>query len=356
MNFGKIRMLLFGSSMLLVILFTAIPADAQFPIRIPRVNVPRTQPSNPQPTTPRTNTPGQQVVSGNQAAMRRDFMNEFRKYSQSVYYMMSLHDPQLHVGQTGYGPANTKEKWQTTMRELEEMDAACKSKYAGMTDDPGDVGRRDLNSLPATWCAIAANRFEYEKRGKTAAVARQARHTTDQISKELDEADADREDRIALPLQIMFWETDKWKAEMFAKLKPTFDEMDATIPDDYLDSYINRGQEIKAKRMTAGEARTFPQPPHRDAPVETWVRAQYKQRGIEVLNIGSNYTDWRIFTNRVGIPTSRTKRGWALVRVQNRPMCQAREWIVRQDYSGGGRYTANKVDSLGHSGILMKCQ
>ncbi len=336
------------------VFFCAAPfvqALGQFPIRIPRI-------TSPQPATPQGQSPGSQRSGAGQEAKRRDFLNEFGKYRSSVYNLMQIHDAKLHVGNTSYGPPTSKDEWTKTMQELAEIDAACTSRYAGMTDDPSRVSWGDLNNLPATWCSIAAKRVEYSQKGKAAAVARQAKNITDQITRELDTVEKDPEDRISMLSQVMFWETERWKADMFTKLKPFFSNLDAAVPDDYLDPYIQRAMQLKQRRETAGAERAFVQPPNRDAAVEQWVRGQYQSAipGVQVLKIGSEYADWRIFTNRIGVPTSRTKRGWALLKVPNRPICQGREWIVKQDYAGGGRYTANKVDSLGYTGILMKCQ
>lgn len=334
--------------------FEVVTTEAQLPIRIPRIrtNNPTTP---PQPNQNQTNT--QTQGGGDQAEMRRNFLNEFRKYQDSVYALMQIHDPKLKVGNTSYGPPVSKDVWIKVMKELTEMDAACRSKYAGMQDDPSRISWGDLNHLPATWCAIAAKREEYANRGKTVSVNSRARHITGQITKMLDDAEKDEEERIGLEVQQMFWETDKWRSRWTEKLKPAFDEMEAVMPNDYLDSYIERGNAIKDKRIKAGESRKFTQPPHRDAVAENWIKQQYMSTipGIQVLKIGSTYQDWRVFTNRVNIPTARYKRGWALIKLPNHPMCQAREWIIKQDYSGGGRYTANKVDSLGYTGILMQC-
>ncbi len=334
--------------------FEVPTTDAQLPIRIPRITI--NKPTSPtKPAQPSTNN--QQQGGGDQAEMRRNFLNEFRKYQDSVYSLMQIHDPKLKVGNTSYGPPVSKDVWAKVMKELSEIDAACKSTYAGMKDDPDRISWGELNQLPATWCAIAANRDEYANKGKVVSVNSRARHITDQIKNMLNEAERDEEDRIGLEVQQMFWETDKWRSRWIEKLKPAFDEMDAVIPNDYLDSYIEQGNTIKEKRIKAGESRTFTQPPNRDAVAENWIKQQYQSSlpGIQVLKIGSTYQDWRVFTNRVNIPTARYKRGWALVKLPNHPMCQAREWIIKQDYSGGGRYTANKVDSLGYTGILMQC-
>ncbi len=307
--------------------------------------------------TEKTNT-GNQPQTGNQDTLRRAFIEEFGKYRQSVYNLMEIHNPKLKVGNTSYGPPADKAGWKQTMTELGEMDAACKSKYAVMTDPPDKISWNELNQLPATWCAIAANRFDYEKKGKALEVTRQSRHFTDEIEGEIRTTENDPEDRISLQTQLMFWETEKWKAEIFTKLKPRFDEFEAEIPDDFLDEYINKGKLIRDKRESAGATRSFTQPPNKDTVMETWVRQQYQKAFPQgqILKIGSEYADWRIFTNRVNIPTSRTKRGWVLIKLPNRPLCQAREGIIKQDYAGGGRYSANKVDSLGYTGILTKCQ
>ena len=331
-----------------------LSVSAQFPIRIPS---PRTQPAQ-RPSSPQTNTPRQTSSGGNQDEMRRNFINEFGKYRKSVYALMQVHDPKLHVGNTSYGPPTSKSQWVNVMAELAEIDAACKSKYAGMTDTASQIEIGELNRLPATWWTIAANRIEYEKKGKISEVARSARKVTEQITRFLRNVENEPEERIGLEAQLMFWETNKWKASIFTKLQPMFAEFDMEVPDDFLDEYINSGYALRDKRIKTGESRSFQLPPYKNTAVETWFRSQYQRQtpGIKILKMGSSYSECKIFKNRAGIPTSRTKRGWALLQIPDRPICQAREWIVKQDYAGGGRYTGNKIDSLGATGILMKCQ
>ena len=240
-----------------------LSVSAQFPIRIPSISRrPATTPSTTQPNN----------SGGDQEAMRRNFINEFGKYRESVYALMQVHDPRLQVGNTSYGPPTDKSQWVKVMAELAEIDAACKSKYAGMTDTPRQIEIGELNRLPATWCTIAANRFEYEKKGKISEVARSARNVTDQITRFLRNVENEPEERIGLEAQLMFWETDKWKASIFTKLKPMFAEFDMEVPDDFLNEYINSGYALRDKRIKTGESRSFQMPPYKDTAIENRVR------------------------------------------------------------------------------------
>ena len=79
------------------------------------------------------------------------------------------------------------------------------------------------------------------------------------------------------------------------------------------------------------------------------------------MKIGLDYTTWKKRESRTYVGSDSTfayykvtyntyKRGVALVKIQNQPFCQAREWIVGRGGSG------IVLVSLGGSGIFMKCE
>ena len=100
------------------------------------------------------------------------------------------------------------------------------------------------------------------------------------------------------------------------------------------------------------------EPPQFNRPVEqnmAKVRFLAYYPGATVLKIGSSFTGLEDVQNSLGIPTNRFIRGWALLKITGRPNCQAQEWIIKQEYAGGGRWSASKVDSFGGGGVFMQC-
>lgn len=118
---------------------------------------------------------------------------------------------------------------------------------------------------------------------------------------------------------------------------------------------------VRARIDRDSKSNVWVQPPHSDPATESFFKtkliAHPEHKGTQVLRIGSNYTDWRVFKNRLGVPTNQTKRGLFLAkRPGQNGLCQIREWIVKQEYIGGGKFGPTKIESFGGAGIYAKCQ
>ena len=154
-------------------------------------------------------------------------------------------------------------------------------------------------------------------------------------------------------IQLLLFEPEAWKASLARTIKVTL----ADFATNWQDPVKDVLEELRVLINTQGKSRSWKQPPFSRPAEETMAKSKFiaHYKGATVLKIGSNYKDWNMFKNSLGIPTNRFIRGLALLKIPNRPYCQAQEWVVRQTYAGG-RWSAAKVDSFGGGGFFMKCE
>lgn len=154
-------------------------------------------------------------------------------------------------------------------------------------------------------------------------------------------------------IQLLLFEPDVWKANFAKSLKLSA----ADFPADWQAPVSEKLEELRKLIDDAGKNRAWEQPPFKRPTEEGMAKAKFISyyAGVSVLNIGSNYKDWNIFKNSLGVPTNRFIRGTALLKLPKRPNCQVQEWIVKQTYADGGKWSASKVDSYGGGGFFVKC-
>lgn len=158
----------------------------------------------------------------------------------------------------------------------------------------------------------------------------------------------------SVPDDIMklLYQPDVWKAELAEIIKVPVSQ----FPADWLSSIQDKVDELKGLLEKGAKERSWTQPPFNRPVEQNMAKAKFLSyyKGATVLKIGSNYKDWNMFKNSLGIPTNRFIRGLALLKFPNQEFCIAEEWIVKQTYAGG-KWSASKVDSFGGGGVLMKC-
>lgn len=154
-------------------------------------------------------------------------------------------------------------------------------------------------------------------------------------------------------IQKLLFEPEAWKAEMlkFVKAPPT-----AKFPASAWAEIQEKANELRALIEEGAPKRSWQQPPYNRPVEQNMAKAKFLgyYAGASVLKIGSNFNDWKMYKNSLGIPTNRFIRGVALLKIPGRPYCQAQEWIIKQTYAGG-RWSASKVDSFGGGGVFMQC-
>lgn len=173
--------------------------------------------------------------------------------------------------------------------------------------------------------------------------------TRNEIKRALDSSNNSVSDDI----QLLLFEPDVWKANLAKTLKVSVSD----FPADWQAPVREELEKLRGLVDTAGKNNSWQQPPFKRPTEEGMAKAKFiaHYAGVSVLNIGSNYKDWNMFKNSLGVPTNRFIRGTALLKLPKRPACQVQEWIVKQTYAGGGKWSASKVDSFGGGGFFVKC-
>ena len=349
----------------LVLMALAPCAAAQVRIEIPRIKKPKVEAPKAPPSVqaPVGENPSGRTTAGNtggaddeqQRQRRNAFREEINDYFVSVRQLAGVYDPKFKDN-TLSGP-NKESDWAKVRKDLEAVDNLCRTKYAGITVEP-QAHASSLQYKSTAICAIAARRDELEKRSKAEFVAYQFRNgTLFLLTKSVKDSLEDRDGLIPEKVQKMLYERDAWKREVVAQAQPKFAEAGLEVPADLFAPVETQLDELKAHIEKTAPARKWEQPGNSDPQAEAYARqriaAEYK--GAQILKIGSSYNGWRMHKNSLGIPTNQYKRGWVLLKIPNRPHCQAREWLMKQEYAGGGRWSATKWDGLGSHGIFMPC-
>jgi hypothetical protein len=281
------------------------------------------------------------------------------KYRRIIAQFAHFYDPQFNYGG---GPARPDE-WKAAMDQLAALDADCRSRYPGVRDfqgvtyiKPGDVDYRF-----SVWCDIAAKRAEIEPRGRSLMAKQMVNmgYTDENLNFGFNEPD----NPVRMETQELIWNRAKWRNEKLAWLKPKYAEHGAQVPADAFDAVEKRADELKAKVLRDAPNRSYKQPPHHDAAVESFMRGQFATEypGAQVLKIGLDYNTWvqRKSLSYVGsdeifryykVSYNSYKRGTALLKIPNRPLCQTQDWVV-------GRGAKGLVAvAVGGSGTFMRCE
>jgi hypothetical protein len=260
------------------------------------------------------------------------------------------------------GTPTTPAGWQELMARMAEVDALCKGKYRGMSNRTPSVAwtgpkKGDLDARYGEWCKIADQRLVLEPQVRAGAAKYMIGLT--QII-DINKAIEHSRNLTWDETQMILYEPEKWKAKTAAELKPSFANYGTAMPADFFNEIDAKAAELRSIIDRTAPTKIFDRPSHRDVAVEKVVLGKFAAKfpGSHVVSIGGSYPSWE---KREGADLIRSdtdakvyrltvnyyKRGYALVKIPNRPYCQARSWIVRQ--------RGMAVD-LGEGGEFMKCQ
>ena len=282
---------------------------------------------------------------------RRAFRDESRDYTTAVIFFYQFYNPKIVTGQTGGASA---ERIKEATADLAKLDQLCKSKYPGIENETGET---DWGWRFGDWCDMAAKRQDLAQVAGGAAAKTIANFNS--VERDLSDAFKDEEGFVSEDVQQLIYDRENWKRREAAAIAPKFKELGITIPADFFANVENQAEELKKIIDETAPKRNFDQPQFQDAASQAIAKSEFTRRypGIQFLKIGASYAAWKITKNSIGIPTARYRTGWALVKMPNRPYCQARQWSVEQIYSGGGRFAASQQNlSSGQSGgIFVKC-
>lgn len=153
-------------------------------------------------------------------------------------------------------------------------------------------------------------------------------------------------------IQKLLFTPDAWKAALAKEINCPVDK----FPSNWMDRIRGNYDELKRVVENDGKTRVWKERAFQRPVEQGLVKAKYpaKYPGATILKIGSNYKDWNVFKNSLGIPTNRYIRGEILLKIPGRPFCQAQEWVVKQMYKGGG-YGTTLVENVGGAGYFVQC-
>jgi hypothetical protein len=281
------------------------------------------------------------------------------RYRKTVEQWAHFYDPQfLPAG----GPVRPPE-WQKATSDLAELDTLCRGQYRGVTDFVGETYIRagSIDYRFGTWCDIASKRAQIEPRARSMMAKQLVNlgYTDENLNFGFNEPD----NPLRMETQRLIWDRPRWRAEKIAWLKPKYAEYGASVPPDAFDVVEKRADELKAITERDAPGRSFKQPPYHDPSIEAFMRSKFAAEypGSQVLKIGLDYRTWvkrqsltyvasdEIF-NYYKVNYNTYKRGWVLLKMPNRPFCQAQEWVVGQGASG------LVAVAVGGSGTFMRCE
>lgn len=281
------------------------------------------------------------------------------KYRRIVEQFAHFYDPQFN---SAGGPVRPAE-WKTAMDQLAQLDAECRSRYTGVRDFEGVTYIRpgSVDYRFGLWCRIAGDRFAVEKKARSGMAKSLVNmgYTDENLNFGFNEPD----NPVRMETQELIWDRAKWRAAKLAWLKPKYAEYGAEVPADAFDAVEKRADELKAKVLSEAPNRSYKQPLHKDAAVESFMRGQFAKEypGSQVIKIGLDYNTWvqRKSLTYVGsdeifryykVNYNSYKRGTVLLKLPGRPLCQTQDWVV-------GRGAQGMVAvAVGGSGTFMRCE
>ena len=290
-----------------------------------------------------------------QEKQRKIFRVEAEKYAPIVRLFEQFYNPEFAKVKGGIDAAAIKK----ATVELAELDALCKSKYPGITNSPDVNYRDDVNWRFADWCGMAAKRDELLQSVTSGTQSAVGQRFIAGWKRSIDKSLKDPNDFVWDDVQTMLFDQAAWKAKDLPFLQRDYAENGGTVPADIFDSVNAELAKLREKIENDSKTKVWEVPPYKDAAVEAFVKSKHAARFKGIINVksGLDFTTWKLFKNNLGIPTSQIKQGWLLVKLPNQNgMCQAREFAVEKEYTGGGTFSAMKIAGFSQAGKYMKCQ
>lgn len=304
------------------------------------------------------------ALEGDQAKQRRIFRVEASKYFHTVDLFEQSYNPEFARTKGGIDDAALA-KGATALAEL---DALCKSKYHGITNEPGQ--ERDISVRFADWCGMADQREEVLKKAKLGTLAMTADQETHLWVLKINEAMRNREGYVKDEIQMLVYDRPAWEQKNAGLIRKQYAAKGETMPPDAFAALYKKADELKAQIERDAPTRNWTQPRYNDAALEAIARGAYPANfpGIKVFKTGMTFTTWKAQddTSLVGSGTDykvyrttkdayRFKLGLALVKLPNQPFCQIRDFEFHQDKAGAGFSAAKLHLPLGYTGIFVNC-
>jgi hypothetical protein len=282
-------------------------------------------------------SPRAAATERDQEKQRGIFRVEAERFFGTVRLFEQFYNPEFAEVKGGIDAAAIKK----ATIELAELDALCKSKYTGITNDPNYPERLTFRS--GDWCGMAAKRNEILQSGTSGSQSAAGNQVVDgwrrSINKSTHRRGVVSGDPVWDDVQVMLFDREKWKARDLPNLQRLYAQNGGTVPADIFDVIKPELDKLRERIGADSQANSWTVPPYKDEAIEALVRRSYaanpKFRGIVFVRSGLDFITWKLFKNDLGIPTSQIKKGSLLVKIANQQgLCQEREFGRRKSIYG----------------------
>lgn len=318
-----------------------------------------------EPAKIRTWTTGEAIRQAEAAreADARQFLQEIGPYFSTISDVIGIYDPVMH-GNSGSGYHDDPAHAAGYLADLAAVAARCKAH-----PNLGDLARiydpKNIFEHPLQICALAAARDQVPKRAKLVIVNNSVQVRNDWLVADLQKHIDGTDHEIPDSVQQLVFDQPTWLRGRHAEYGPRYAEAGVAVPADAFAPILAKVPALKARIDADGTTEAYARPGFHDAAIEKLVRAKLAAQlpGVQILAIGAVDKNWAAYDEKTWVKRdanydyylvhkgkNKYRRGWALVRLPDRPYCQAREWIVRR--IGRGR---TELDYLGEAGKFVTC-
>ncbi|MSP63445.1 MAG: hypothetical protein EXR72_24495 [Myxococcales bacterium] len=263
----------------------------------------------------------------------REFREETKRFAPPVSLYRDAHkSPDAYARVSAKGLA-------ASMKELGELDALCKAKYADLPHNERLSFQLAID--PATWCGIADRRKELGERSAKRLVEAEVAKWVAAIEKDraLLEPTGGLIDLRGLT-SLVASEREAARAELAQFCKAILDAVQLPMAADLLAPLDPKLAALYAEIDRLAPTYTFPSGLSHDAGIEGAAKKRLAgfTPGAQVLKTGMLRPDWSISKNGLGIPTDRFRSGAILFRAPGSKWCRSGEFTYLEPYAGGGKY------------------
>lgn len=292
-------------------------------------------------------------------AMEQTFFQDCSKYIEAIKVFGYLHNEKYGTRFTMFNqglPAPRPNEVNSLLKEMDELDALIKSKYADIQNTE-TTWTNELSKNPAHWRTIAERRKELAQSVLTDNLKQQLGKAMKYLggyeflkNHDISEFEAGKGVSVLSELQDMLDnngaafikdQEDKVADVIKAAQEANLGQEDIKAFQNFLRTLV---ADIKSKFDGALPASGF-NPSLHDAKAEG-VGRQYVQKtyaGAAVLKIGVIHNDFIVVKNNLGVPLNRYKRLGILIR-DNKGRCRFLATYYKEDYVGGGAYGSGYIE------------
>lgn len=307
------------------------------------------------------------VDTTEQKLTRAAFKDEARPYEITVRRFAHVYDPKLQDNtEPSDNPADL-EKWR---KDLDALNAICQ-KYPNLRNDPSNgYFTRPPKFEETDQCKMAAQSGTMIKKVKMLSISYGLEQDVRRWNLKIDTTMRAQSGNVEDDVQKLVYDRKAWEQKALERAIKAYAAAGEQIPRENLAPLYEKADELKAFIEKGAETRSWKQPEYTDAALQALAKSAYPANfpGAVVYKLGMTYATWKLEndTSLIGIGSdykvyqttlgiSRFKRGLALVKMPNQPLCQIRDFTVYQKKAGGGYGASQVLKPLGDRGIFVKC-